>query len=141
MMSCGAASTEEAFVLYRNCKDIMRKGGCNLRKWNSNDQSLLHRINEAEGNRIEEKPPDSKDIGRSETSAAMCPSSLPPNEVNKILGIAWHTVDDCLSLDLHPVIECVRTLKPKRSLLKLSAKIFDPSGCLSLFTINIKVLH
>ena len=126
-------------IIFHAVWQVQKKGGCNVKQWNSNDQSLLHRINVAEGNKKEEKPSNS--IGRGESISDMCPSSLSPNDVNKILCIAWHTVDDCLSLDLRPVIECVRTLKPtKWSLLEIAAKIFDPLGCHSLFTINIKVL-
>ena len=130
-LSCGAKNTEQAFALYRDCKEIMRQGGFNLRKWNSNDQCLLRRINEAEGNEQQAHPPDSKVTLCNEVSSAGGHAGLPANEVNKVLGVVWHTAEDLLSLDLRSVLEYARTLQPtKRSLLKIAAKIFDPLGCL-----------
>ena len=34
--------------IYKNSKDIMSKGGFNLRKWNSNSEEVIDMINSAE---------------------------------------------------------------------------------------------
>ena len=36
----GADSVDEAYNLYLNCKNLMKHGGFNLRKWNSNSAAL-----------------------------------------------------------------------------------------------------
>ena len=57
----------------------------------------------------------------------------------KILGVSWNVIWDEFEYDLSKLFEYAKTLPPtKRSVLKLSAKIFDPLGFLSAFTILLK---
>ena len=57
----------------------------------------------------------------------------------KTLGVCWDTVSDEISFDFKELIDYANTLQvTKRSLLKLSAKVFDPLGLLSPFTITMK---
>ena len=70
-------------------------------------------------------------------------STISPNQVSdklvKTLGVCWDTVSDEMSFDFEELIEYANTLQvTKRSLLKLSAKMFDPLGFLSPFTITMK---
>ena len=67
---------------------------------------------------------------------------LPTSEQStKILGINWHHEEDELFFNLEQIYQLAKQLPPtKRSLLKVAAKVFDPLGCLSLFTIKLKVL-
>ncbi|KAL9961132.1 hypothetical protein ACROYT_G030023 [Oculina patagonica] len=59
----------------------------------------------------------------------------------KILGIYWDVIRDEFHYDLSELIEYAEALPAtKRSVLKLSAKIFDPIGLLTPFTISMKVL-
>ena len=44
----GASSEDEAFNLYTQSKEILRRGGFNLRKFLTNSQQLQMRINQAE---------------------------------------------------------------------------------------------
>ncbi len=133
-LSCVARTKEEALEIYAKSKEIMAKGGFNLRKWASNDKELMNEIEALEQNgrpQDESKSCDNKvDIGITES------------KVNtKVLGVNWNHESDDLFYDFHDVIECAKTLPPtKRSLLKIAAKIFDPIGALSLFIINLKVL-
>ena len=56
-ISCSVDSSAQAFRPYQDCKYIMSQGAFNLRKWNSNDKDLLHRINKAEGGSQDMHPP------------------------------------------------------------------------------------
>ena len=38
-----------AFETYKTAKEIMQQGNFNLRKWNTNSDTLLQRINQVEG--------------------------------------------------------------------------------------------
>ena len=88
-----------------------------MRKWRTNNQSLWKQINEAEG--------DEGDV----------------NGVVRILGLSWDTEVDCFVFQFDDLISFVNSLPPtKRSLLKVSAKIFDPLGFLSPITIGAKIL-
>ena len=57
------------------------------------------------------------------------------------LGVYWDSYSDTIDFDMPHVIDFARSLPPtKRSLLKIAAKVFDPLGCLSLCTFNLKVM-
>jgi len=59
----------------------------------------------------------------------------------KILGISWDSQSDNFLFDFTDLIEYAQQLPPnKRSLLKFTAKIYDPLGLLSPFVICLKVL-
>ena len=59
----------------------------------------------------------------------------------KVLGSNWNTHSDELFFDFEDLITYAKLLPiTKRALLKLSAKIFDPLGFLSPFTIGLKVM-
>lgn len=59
----------------------------------------------------------------------------------KVLGLIWDTSKDDLLLNLEEVCNIKHSgLDTKRSFLELSAKIFDPTGFLSPFTMRIKLL-
>jgi len=65
----------------------------------------------------------------------------PSNTIIKVLGINWDTVSDGLCFNLDETMSYSNRLPPtKRSVLKLSAKIFDPLGFLSPFIIQLKTL-
>ena len=60
---------------------------------------------------------------------------------SKVLGVSWDSYSDQLIFDVTGIVEFAKTIPAtKRSLLKLAAKIFDPLGCLTVFTINLKIL-
>ena len=59
----------------------------------------------------------------------------------KILGLSWDTYEDYFCFEFKELIKFVESLPPtKRSLLRVSAKIFDPLGFLSPFTVSTKIL-
>ena len=117
-LAAGAETAGKAFDLYRDCKEIMKQGSFNLRKWNSNDKGLLERIDISEGQ-----------VGKVEN-----------RQLSKVLGVTWNTDVDNLGLDLRNVLEFASTLPPtKRSVLKIAAKVFDPLGCLSFFVVKLKI--
>ncbi|GFU17451.1 integrase catalytic domain-containing protein [Nephila pilipes] len=59
----------------------------------------------------------------------------------KVLGLAWQSLDDCLTLDTKGLLEIISTNKiTKRFLLQAIGKIFDPLGLISPFTIRMKCL-
>ena len=119
----GAANREEGFHVYCQAKEVMNGGGFNLRKWRTNDQELQLRINEAEGVKSD------SETGRSRERPI------------KILGLSWDTCEDYFCFEFKELIKFVETLPPsKRSLLRVSAKIFDPLGFLSPFTVSTKIL-
>ena len=59
----------------------------------------------------------------------------------KLLGIKWNTELDLFQFDFKEIVDFMKSLPPtKRSVLRLSAKVFDPLGSLGLFVIGTKIL-
>jgi len=97
----GTDSVDEAFQVYLKSKQLMKKGGLNLRKWSTNPQQLSHMINQVEF--PTDKPPDGNTQTISEeeqTYAQSCTSLFNSEEgekCQKLLGILWdHKSDDLL---------------------------------------------
>ena len=141
-LSCGVDSREEALNLYKTSKEILAKGGFNLRKWKTNDKALLASIKAAEGSEggsseKSNEPPVSEDKQSYSDYSMGLPTA---DQATKILGVNWHPQTDELFFNLQQIYQFAEQLPPtKRSLLKVAAKVFDPLGCLSLFTIKLKV--
>ncbi|GFU89678.1 integrase catalytic domain-containing protein [Trichonephila clavipes] len=74
--------TREALFMSRHAKNIMKEAGMEMRKWISNDTALMAQW-AAEGF-------DTYPMGAS--------IRLGTNKT-KVLGMAWQTLDDCLTLD------------------------------------------
>ena len=145
-MSCGADSVEEGFELYQTSKKIMSQGGFNLRKWKTNDKMLMSKISEIESpipsNDVSPPPNEASKICEDDQSYTTHSLGLPISDAaSKSLGVQWGTEFDKLYFEFPQVVQLTRELPPtKRSVLKLAAKIFDPLGCLSVYTINLKAL-
>ncbi|GFT63869.1 integrase catalytic domain-containing protein [Trichonephila clavipes] len=78
----GQDTREEALFMSRHAKNIMKEAGMEMRKWISNDSVLMAQW-AAEG--FDTHPMDASiRLGTNKT---------------KVLGMAWQTLDDCLTLD------------------------------------------
>ena len=145
-MSCRADSVEEGFELYQASKKIMSQGGFNVRKWKTNDKTLMSQISERESptpsNDVSPPLNEASKICEDDQSYTTHSLGLPISDAaRKILGVQWGTEFDKLYFESPQVVHLARELPPtKRSVLKLAAKTFDPLGCLSVYTINLKAL-
>ena len=109
-LSNGASSIEEGFNVYQKIKHLMNQGGFNLRKWKTNSRILQQRIDAVEGKAVNEML-----------------------EL-KLLGVSWDISKDTFQFDLRDLVNFVKSLPPtKQSILRASAKVFDPLGLLSPF--------
>ena len=109
--------------MHQVASQILWEGGFNLRKWHTNSAILQRKISQ-----------------RTSASCAdvECFESL--NSV-KVLGMDWNKNTDCLSCDLKDIPSYLQKIPPtKRSVLRFSARIFDPLGILSPFTIRQKLI-
>ncbi|GFX39930.1 integrase catalytic domain-containing protein [Trichonephila clavipes] len=120
----GQVTREEAPFMSRHAKNITKEAGMEMRKWISNDTALMAQW-VAEG--FDTYPMDASiRLGTNKT---------------KVLGMAWQTLDDCLTLDTKGLLEFVSINEnTKRFMLQTIGKIFDPLRLLSPFTIRIKCL-
>ncbi|GFU52718.1 integrase catalytic domain-containing protein [Trichonephila clavipes] len=120
----GADDISQALKMSKDAETIMKNASMKLRKWNSNDQTLM-RTWEREGLETHPRHPD---------DSSKIPSS-------KVLGIPWDVVHDYFTIDVKGLLQ-LDTSKTitKRIVLQSAGKIYDPVGFLSPYTIRLKCL-
>ncbi|GFW00452.1 DUF1758 domain-containing protein [Trichonephila clavipes] len=111
----GAATEKEAVELVWQLKEMMKKGGFNLRKWQSNSETVIKEVAE------------NKDLKRVQND----------EEIN-ILGIQWNPKSDFFSFTVSLLEE--RCIYSKRDVLSEIARVFDPLGLLSPCNVFMKIL-
>ena len=80
-------------------------------------------------------------FAKATTGLFVNPNTTVDDTTVKVLGSIWNTSTDQFTFNLSDLSEKAKLLlATKRSLLKISAKIFDPLGLLSPFNIQWKVL-
>ncbi|GFR24658.1 transposable element Tcb2 transposase [Trichonephila clavata] len=115
----GTDTVKNTYRITSDAVDILKHASMNLCKFNSNSQEL-------------------KDLGLSNNIAVS--SSLEPA---KILGLNWNITDeDSIRIETSALEQCIKHIKDikKRSVLQLVAKIYDPTGFISPFIMNFKIL-
>ncbi|GFY23797.1 uncharacterized protein TNCV_3535911 [Trichonephila clavipes] len=91
---------EEALFMSRHAKNIMKEAGMEMRKWINNDTTLMAQW-AAEG--FDTYPMDASiSSGTNKT---------------KVLGMAWQTLDDCLTLDTKGLLDSFRQTKIQKWLI------------------------
>ncbi|GFQ75684.1 integrase catalytic domain-containing protein [Trichonephila clavata] len=119
-----AENISQALKLSKDADTIMKNASMTLRKWNSNNQTLM-RTWKGEG--LEIHPRHSEDS-----------SQIP---LSKVLGMAWNVVHDYFTFDVKGLMELdMSNPITKRVILQSAGKIYDPVGFLSPYTIRLKCL-
>ena len=116
----GAQDPTSALLLQQQLTKLFSFGGFVLRKWNSNDLSVLREI--------PEELRDSREVH----------TFTEDNQYSKTLGIEWNIASDRLHLDVPdaPVVSKMT----KRSVVSDIAKVFDALGLFSPATVKMKIL-
>lgn len=111
----GCQSTEEGVELYKQISEMLKRGGFDLQKWNSNDKQLLKEISE---NKPRERTMTEKEEER------RVEIKLEPTV--KILGLTWDRDDD----ELKYSVKLPERTGPetKRTVISDIARLFDPLG-------------
>ncbi|XP_065056348.1 uncharacterized protein LOC135684356 [Rhopilema esculentum] len=139
-LSTGGETVDKAYEIYQQSKQVMKEGNFNLRKWNSNSQELIERIRKSEG-QATTGGSDPKLGEEDQSYVQSCIGLSADNETVKILGLHWNSSSDEICYDFTEITQLAKTLPAtKRSLLRLTAKIFDPLGILSVFTVRMKAM-
>ncbi|GFT77846.1 integrase catalytic domain-containing protein [Trichonephila clavipes] len=114
----GTNSKEDAKKLVSQVIELMKKGGFPIRKWASNESSVLESL-------------------PTELRSSSGSLHIEEDHLMKILGIIWNSKEDTFRINISPPNEVRPT---KRQLLSTIAKIYDPLGFLSPTTIQLKIL-
>ncbi|KAG1656930.1 hypothetical protein GQR58_023669 [Nymphon striatum] len=115
----GANSVEEAIDLYQQTTEIIAKAGMNLRQWASNSPEIIKSIQQCRKGNV-------------------CELN---NNQTKILGLVWDCETDSFSFIISELLKDIECLVvTKRLVLSSIAKIFDPLGFITPYTIAAKIL-
>ena len=112
----GSNTLEDATHLKRDLTLLLKKGGFHIRKWSSNDSSIIS--SESNYDSIEHL-------------------SLDPNSTIKTLGIQWTPNKDILSYSIN--ISDSNSKITKRTILSQIAKLYDPLGLLGPVIVTAKI--
>ena len=141
----GEDSDKMAFAIYKRAKKLMSEGGFNLRKWKTNSQQLQETINKEESETKSNSQNVSKDNNKtsvqSSTQVSSSNTSSDDDIFVKVLGMNWNTHSDKVIFSVSELTEYANSLPlTKRSILKVTSKIYDPMGFISPVTVKMKVL-
>ncbi|GFT28442.1 integrase catalytic domain-containing protein [Trichonephila clavipes] len=120
----GADDISQALKVSKDAETMMKNASMKLRKWNSNDQTLM-RTWEEEGLETHPRRPD---------DSSKIPSS-------KVLGIPWDVVHDYFTIEVKGLLQ-LDTSKPitKRIVLQSAGKIYDPVGMVTIWWLELPFL-
>ncbi|XP_064470123.1 uncharacterized protein LOC135384870 [Ornithodoros turicata] len=119
----GVANVLEGKHLVQKAEDIFQRAGMKLSKWASNSAELQTMFLQ------------------SDTGGASEGKSFVDTAHTKVLGVMWDRSSDRLSFSAHHLLDVIADMKDsKRSILQASARLFDPLGYLSPYTIRVKML-
>ena len=145
----GERDEAKALELCPKSKSLMQQGGFNLRKWKTNSKIVQEAINGMNNHANATTEPGNTKTITEEDELYTKTTNRPPiaadntseNAIVKVLGSIRTTDTDEFTFDLVDLSQHASLLPTtKRSLLRISAKMFDPLGLLSPFTIQLKVL-
>ena len=131
----GAPDVPTALKFCVQSRQVMAAAGMNLCKWNSNSSELLKKLNEVNQGPEMVVPTSGGDIQAPSVSILK-----PPDPASRILGVAWNSSMDAFYFDFTELGDSKPTEVTKRSILRLTARLFDPLGFVSPFVIQFKTL-
>ena len=134
----GCNNLEEAYALYQNATVRLQEGGFRLRKFKTNNNELMSKIQEHErendteiGQVVSEQCSFAKEtLGQLKEA----------KHKTKVLGVTWDTSKDILEFDLRRMLKNSNEKVTKRSILSILASLFDPQGIISPIAVTAKVL-
>eukprot|EP00795_Rhopilema_esculentum_P003197 gene3197-1511_t len=132
----------EALESYKELKLCFKRGGFNLRKWESNCCELADEIAKIESNNFEANNV-LKERKIEEEDESFSKSSFKNEDIEnnaKILGLAWDKTSDRIRFDFSKIFSNDCQFVTKREILSSTAKIYDPLGLLSPIVVPLKLL-
>ena len=139
-VSYGVDDEDTAFELYMKSKEILAKGGFNLRKFVTNSTKLNHHIGLTEQG-FNALKTNSKIVeeDKSYTKDILGDRHYVDGE-QKILGIKWNFIQDDLIFDLTELTRILTGAEAtKRHIVGASTRFYDPLGFMSPVIIQFKM--
>ena len=124
-VATGADSADDALNLVQRISEVMRPASFNFRKWMSSNADVISRVPE----------PDRADVQGVLKSDPTATSNL-----KKVLGVQWNIYDDTFRFGGFGSEVFPKDNVTKRDMASQIAKLFDPLGLISPYTITGKLL-
>ena len=123
---------------------MIAEGGFNLRKWKTNSPELQREIAESGTKSISEQnvnKDDDESFAKANTQGLSSNTPIDDDIFVKVLGMNWNTHSNEIIFSFSKLSKYTNSLPlTKRSVLKVTAKIYDPMGFLSPLTVEMKIL-
>ena len=117
----GAKSVKDAVQDYETEVSVMNEGGMQLLKWKSSNPEVNERF-------ITDKVCSTDDQIELDSKTA-------------VVGIGWKNTKDCFTFQEKGILNSETNIRlTKRNILKVAGKLYDPSGWLSPYIVQIKIL-
>ena len=145
----GEGDEAKAFELCSKSKPPMQRGGFNLRKWKTVSKIVQEAINgmndrvnpTTEPGSTKTNTEEDESYAKTKNGPPIVAGSTSENAIVKVLGSIRSTDTDQFTFDLGDLSQHESLLPTtKRSLLRISAKLFDPLGLLIPLIIQWKIL-
>lgn len=134
----GESSDKKAFTIYQRAKKLMAEGGFNFTNL-TNSPDLQRAITESEGMTRSISTPVRKVKKDNESHVK---SNRHNNIFVGVLGMNWNTNSDEFNIFSFSELSKYASslLLTKRSILKVTTKIYDPMGFLSPLSVELKIM-
>ena len=140
----GECNDDKALAIYQRAKKLMAEGGFKLRKWKTNSRELQRAITESESatksiraQSISKE--DDESYAKSNTQGLSSSTPIDEDIFVKVLGMNSDTHNNEIIFSFSELYKYASSLPlTKRSVLKVTAKIYDPMGFLSPLTVEMK---
>ena len=138
-VTLGADDEEELYDLYEKSKRRLAEGGFNLRKLICSSPTSQARIDRHECDLTQRVDLQNSEDDQSYTKATLV-GDVQCDEIQKVLGVLWNPVGDCLVFDTSNIYKLALGVQPtKRSVVSLISRFFDPIGVISPITVKFKI--
>ena len=128
----GVDSEDQAYQLYLESKSLLQSGGFNLRKFVTNSIPLQRKVDQQAQLHATPQPSDMDQNQGSYTKSTLGPSSQVDNGEQRILGIRWGYITDCLLFDMKDLALHSSKLDPtKRGIVGVASRVYYPIGFVS----------
>ena len=118
----GADSVEEAVALYKELREVLLKGGFNLKKWRSSSTEVLNSI-----------PSELQELIPTQELVDSHSANYP-----KTLGITWDSRQDQMAVQVRLPEEYIST---KRGIVSDTARSYDVLGWVAPVIVSMKILY
>ena len=140
-LTFGGKTEAEAFELYEKSKRCLSQAGFILRKFMSNSPALQARMSSQETNEIQVPQREAVTCDDESYTKNTLGERLELPECVKVLGVKWKPTEDILVCDIGDLYKVAVNMVPtKRNVIGLSARVYDPMGILSPWTVCFKLL-